>query len=390
MIQIKPYSELPDPKLALDIFLYNAAVALPFPGEFVFTDGAFWDGRTGEINPDIDEFNKRFNKLYDEKHLEDIRKMIFSYSSKLGSFLYSGKELKRDNLHTLLTSPMDEFTLQQNGIFEIIEEVDKTQPKTSKHLLDTVFRYDSLSSSRRKGNIYEYIKLLNVEVCPYCNRMFTSTVVKEEQQDKRIRPQLDHYWNKDNYPFLALSIMNLVPSCGVCNLTKGTDKRPVLYPYKEGLGKAFRFKTEPDAENPDMSYLTGSNTVFTVALCQASDEVPKDYAQRVKNSMEVFCLEKLYQHHTRFLSDLFLQRYIFTEEYCEELAVTFPEMFPSVEDVKGVLYLRSIRQSDWGERPLSKLVHDIDSEIGELQKSVFYKNKPICYAEADKIIPTSK
>lgn len=59
------------------------------------------------------------------------------------------------------------------------------------------------------------------------------------------RPQMDHYYPRDLYPYLAVSLYNLVPCCAVCNTAKGpldTMKDPILYPYDEGFSYDMGFQ----------------------------------------------------------------------------------------------------------------------------------------------------
>lgn len=77
------------------------------------------------------------------------------------------------------------------------------------------------------------LQLMDVPVCPYCNRQYTFTLASGKS-----RPQMDHYYPRDLYPYLAVSLYNLVPCCAVCNTAKGpldTMKDPILYPYDEGF-----------------------------------------------------------------------------------------------------------------------------------------------------------
>jgi hypothetical protein len=36
-------------------------------------------------------------------------------------------------------------------------------------------------------------------------------------KSKELMPEIDHFYPKDKYPFLAVSFFNLIPSCLTCN-----------------------------------------------------------------------------------------------------------------------------------------------------------------------------
>lgn len=62
------------------------------------------------------------------------------------------------------------------------------------------------------------IKLQNeneIFLCPYCERNYVNVIHKKD--DFIIKPDLDHFYPKSKYPFLAATLENLVPSCQVCN-----------------------------------------------------------------------------------------------------------------------------------------------------------------------------
>ena len=63
---------------------------------------------------------------------------------------------------------------------------------------------------------------LGVSVCPYCNRQYVTNY--ESDNDEKTSADLDHYYCKSRYPFLALSVYNFVPSCQICNTLFKGDK----------------------------------------------------------------------------------------------------------------------------------------------------------------------
>ncbi len=122
-------------------------------------------------------------------------------------------------------------------------------------VLKEIFLYKKFSNSYEAKQI---LKILDMDVCPYCNRAFTITVEKGKMNGsgKGIRPEFDHYFPRKYYPYLAVNLYNLIPSCGICNKFKSyhdTYKEPILYPYDEGLGNEYVFMSYP--QNGSMLYL---------------------------------------------------------------------------------------------------------------------------------------
>lgn len=91
----------------------------------------------------------------------------------------------------------------------------RSEPRFSREV-SKLFNYTNFCSKKKGWDAYKLCKELNVKVCPYCQQAELSTLL-EERINRGFRPALDHYFHKDKYPHLALSIANLIPSCTTCN-----------------------------------------------------------------------------------------------------------------------------------------------------------------------------
>lgn len=99
---------------------------------------------------------------------------------------------------------------------------------------------------------WRFIQGLNVRYCPYCNAENVAVAqlprYGQDKVAKLIAPALDHYFPKGRYPFLAISLYNLVPSCTRCNsVMKGAhivNPRKEINPYRHSIAKRFEFVTE--------------------------------------------------------------------------------------------------------------------------------------------------
>lgn len=94
----------------------------------------------------------------------------------------------------------------------------------------------------------EFYAALDVKVCPYCNRILIDPI-DEGAGKKTVVGELDHFYCKSKYPYFAVSLYNLVPSCGICNgkSRKGEKdlfgtvfENPYLLPDNNGM--VFGFK----------------------------------------------------------------------------------------------------------------------------------------------------
>ena len=69
-----------------------------------------------------------------------------------------------------------------------------------------------------RDNLAKDILLENkIHLCPYCKRNYINVITSEDDDTLIVKPDLDHFYDKAKYIFLAATLENLVPSCSVCN-----------------------------------------------------------------------------------------------------------------------------------------------------------------------------
>lgn len=389
MIRIKTYTELPQKESFFNLYLYLAAKSMPFYPKDIFYEGFFYEH--GREKKQISCFSRqprqrtpnyiKVLKTYgihaksddnrNEQEKQDAllaETIIEKYSKVLHDFLYSGYSGGRvnpNNLRTILTTRVDQVSLKQLPFFEEDKENNDVKIKDVKikyknDLLNHVFRYDKFSDQK---DIYRLIAFLDVKVCPYCNRLYTTT-----SKRGRIRPQLDHYRNKSKFPYFALSIMNLVPCCGVCNQSKGDKTEEVLYPYAEEMGEFCTF--EVDAKK-DITALTGTHIdLDKLSLSLKNNGSIPCFTDRVNKSKEIFKLEVLYRARMGDVKSILLQRYIFSDEMLQEVADSFPELFGDLGEVRSFLALGRNDNEPIGNLCLGKLRYDITKELDKLYENL--------------------
>lgn len=381
MIRIPTYKEHIRGKAIFDRYLYLAALVLPFsPQEVINTDTILCDGieitadnfleisgkkpreRAGKYKDILKEY-KIYGELTDikERFYQDrllASKIISKASPRLYQFLYETKDdfvlsqteplINKEHLRTLLTVKMDDLPRD-------LQEIPQISKEYKDRLLNQVFRYEAFS---RRKEFISLLKDMDVSVCPYCNRQYTFTVSGKK---RNIRPQIDHYKAKDRYPYLAISLMNLIPSCAQCNQSKSDRKEEVLYPYSDEMGHDVRFKTKM---KEDFNYLFGErDAIDEFEVDMDVKNVNLKLANKVDNSIKIFHLRELYNEHKDYILYLFWKNYVFNEEYLDTICKEFPDMFPLKSDMENLLYLMDITKEAWGKRTLSKLTHDISREM---------------------------
>lgn len=193
------------------------------------------------------------------------------------------------------------------------------------HILEA-FQYasfDNKNESKDSWGAYKFCKGLNIDVCPYCNRQYIFTVTKkkikgskggkarEGSEENFIRPEMDHFYPKDIYPYLSCNLYNLIPSCHSCNNSKsdkdtGTQKFTIIYPYTEQFGNSGVFKVK--INNIDLSSDTLFENNFNSNELRLKIESTGVLKKKIEHAKEIFHLEEVYNMHELEIND-FLKRY---------------------------------------------------------------------------------
>lgn len=103
-----------------------------------------------------------------------------------------------------------------------------------------------------KGDNISLLENLGVVVCPYCNRDYINS------RGNSFGANFDHFFDKDDFPFFALSLYNLIPSCATCNRIKGNDSIDFC-PFDTASEANFHFEVAPRSKVKIRCSNQGSN-----------------------------------------------------------------------------------------------------------------------------------
>ena len=89
-------------------------------------------------------------------------------------------------------------------------------------VIHACFDYDWFSDQMNGWGAYALVDAYQLRICPYCHASQVNFHVARAKGQRgakafRMRPPLDHYLPKSAYPYLAVSLSNLIPSCAQCN-----------------------------------------------------------------------------------------------------------------------------------------------------------------------------
>lgn len=168
-----------------------------------------------------------------------------------------------------------------------------------------IFDYGRFAAKSTKNwNAYSLCMTADYRLCPYCQQSLAVTIYRDSKSGA-LRPTLDHFYPKHKYPYLALSLYNLIPSCHPCNSSlkgqKDFYKNEHLHPYEDDEVICYDFDIA--------SYIQHRELALTTQAPQVS-------------------IRKLASHHRLHGK---LQRSIATFLAQERLAVSEPEVSRFIE-----------------------------------------------------------
>jgi len=261
-----------------------------------------------------------------------------------------------------------------------------------KKKVESLFNYDAFSAGEKlvfeeDANIlyfhweekpqwsgWLFLKELGASTCSYCNSDGVFTLkyeqqVKENKGQKKQRvikhkkSELDHFWPRAEFPFLGLSLYNLVPSCTRCNRNiKGANYEPLgemVHPYSHDFHDGAKFY----AVFKDYKGLTHPNdTGVDVIIDRPTGPHSVDLAKRAKKSAEFFHLEEVYnQIYEPEVNDVVRKVLYFPESYLADLRKRYPGIDESV--LNRMTLGTSLNPADINKLPHEKLRQDIHSQL---------------------------
>lgn len=225
---------------------------------------------------------------------------------------------------------------------EIAQKYGKGMPEMSDQ--DKKFMIEYLYNQRFSVIRKEFSDKLEMKVCPYCNRNFVNSA------SNRTICDLDHFFDKKEYPVMAVSFYNLVPVCHSCNHVKSTEK--ISYsPHNK--------KYNTDDLLTFGYYISGIE--FLADENQIGIEIMDDIV--IRDNIKKLKLREVYQVHADLVQECIKKAIVFHPDYLRYLYRTYGELFESEEELYRIVYGNYLEEVSYGKRPLAKLTSDIMKEL---------------------------
>lgn len=282
-----------------------------------------------------DKVSERFNKIIDQKYFERGKGKDKIYLSNC--FL----RFLSNNFEELISG------VPQKLLDIHIEYVELSFSKIERDNIKNFFIQTGYGNFPNK----EFLNFLNIDSCVYCNRNYTLNF----RNLNNARAELDHWFPKSDFPILALSFFNLIPSCHSCNHIK-LNSCP-----KDGWGNALKNINHPyfDKNVFSFSYYYEGN----LNNCNVKINLGNDY--KTQKTLEFNKTNEIYNtHSSKELKDLLNLRYKYSSNYLDHLLnKTFSGLSMSEEEAYRMIFGIETKEENYHKRPFSKFKHDIIEEL---------------------------
>lgn len=289
-------------------------------------------------------------------HLEDsyYEKIAKSKADKFNGFTF--EEYYNHNYKQILKYDLKDILC---GDFEKLVEIKNKIGKKDGNKIRSFFNYDKSKINKSSPLISKlqpkiakfFEENIEVHTCYYCNIDFINKFKKGKETKNGFT--LDHVLEKANYPFLVLSLYNLVPSCYVCNSKVKDSKIP--FDEFSPTNQDFDF----DEKVKFKSFITNTN----LQIEKEQDfylKLIEDYSNKYDKYIESLNLNDRYDYHKYKALEMIQKRREYPDSRIKELSDLTQKTQEEVkQDLFGV-YLNE----DSHKRPLSKLIKDISQELG--------------------------
>ena len=308
--------------------------------------------------------NKTIEKIYSnnwigtkEKNLENIYQVLIEKNKDFKS-VFENIKLK------------DLITSNPNDLKEIIEKVeknikkinDKTKESDLKNIIKDIFKYDG-KFQPKIASFFE--KHLNPRTCYYCNIDYINIYEQQEKNKKEFKNKftLDHFIDKGDYPYLALSIFNLIPSCYACN---SKIKKSVKFYSNEKLKNTNPFLETFEFHKKVKFKLLLDDSCKNLHIKSKDDidiTLKEQFTDKYDKYIEIFKLNERYKAHKDIVFDMIQKAELYPESRLKELENLTGIPF---QQIKKDIFNLIDENEDLSKQPFSKLIVDMSKELGIL------------------------
>ena len=252
---------------------------------------------------------------------------------------------------------------KENELIELIILIDERLNKLSaKHKNIIIKKIQNLFKYKDKyqNSVLTpfFTENFNFRTCFYCNKDFITNFNAKKEVSTF---QLDHFYDKGTYPYLALSFYNLIPSCPTCNSSKvkgsaNTFENNCIAPNSENFNfhQKVKFKLLLDDSCKNLHIKSKDDIDINLK---------ENYSDMYDKYIEIFKLKERYKAHKDIVFDMIQKAELYPESRLKELENLTGIPF---QQIKKDIFNLIDENEDLSKQPFSKLIVDMSKELGIL------------------------
>lgn len=266
-------------------------------------------------------------------------------------------------LKEIVKAPERYIAADEKRLKDVKSELEAEHPAVVNIIKDVFVKWYTDFTGKEEIS-YKYLDKLNIRTCPYCNRNYTFTIKRTKADTFKTRPEFDHFYDKCDYPSLALSFFNLVPSCHTCNHGKLTGEAG-LNPYFSGFNSRFsvcHYENDLDREQRDFRPMN-INEVLAVRVAKDFSIAMPNAEPKEEKNINLFGLAQLYNKHKDYVLGLIDKANAYNAIGAENIVEAFQGIGRSPQEVLDFVWGRNLDDKEMINRPLAKLTIDVLEQL---------------------------
>lgn len=226
--------------------------------------------------------------------------------------------------------------------------------------LSQLFSYENFRKAKKTGGDWLMRKVVSrVKYCPYCNAETIYSLERDNMGD--IKSAFDHFFPHGRYPFLALSLYNLIPSCYRCNSqfkkAHFAETYKTFHPYIDDFDDDVEFF--PKCMTMDMLEGNANSAGLEILLKPRSNTDTSVTQEKIDNYNVLFAINTVYtQLFSEEALDILRKAKVLNEDYLEQVCKWFEGANLKV-DIGRIIYNARLDPRDIDSHRLSKLTMDL-------------------------------
>lgn len=232
--------------------------------------------------------------------------------------------------------------------------------------INDIFNYKGFRKSKKALWISQQ---LNIKTCVYCNTQYALTV-RHNKQTKMLF-HLDHFFPKSVYPWLSLSLYNLIPCCASCNMSKSDNPYRLtenIHPYVDCLDNIAKYEADKKSLTDFLLDINKNEHQIQLNLILRNAYIFDRAAQiKLENYNNDFKTKTQYKQFNDVVAETYLKALYHNKHRRKELIQFFEKQNKGTlndELINRFIIGNYTDEKDLLKRPLAKMMRDISKDFG--------------------------